>query len=329
MKVLVAGATGALGTPTVKELVRRGHEVYGLTRDRGKFGRITALGARPVTGDVLDEASIEAAVSETRPEAVIQLLNAIPKRGAFRPGDLDATNVLRTEGTRNLLGAATRHGVKRYLVESMIFGYGYGDRGQQPLEEDAPFGSHVDNTKMNQALDALQIMERMVLDTSDHPQIQGIVLRLGLFYGPNVGSTEFMISMLRRHMMFLPGGGKGQLSWIHVEDGATAVAEALEKAPAGAVFNVVDDEPASLAATTAEMARVLDLPGPKSIPVGLAKIATSYAAQMAQTNLRASNRRIKEELGWEPAYPTYREGTRTLVQTSRSGSTGSRSEALT
>ncbi|MGH2808535.1 MAG: NAD-dependent epimerase/dehydratase family protein, partial [Actinomycetota bacterium] len=79
---------------------------------------------------------------------------------------------------------------------------------------------------------ALGVMESMLLDATTRGDIEGIVLRLGLFYGPEVGSTKFMTSMLRKRMMFLPGGGRGKLSWIHVEDGASAIVLALEKAPA-------------------------------------------------------------------------------------------------
>ena len=313
MKVLVAGATGALGTPTVRLLVDRGHDVYGLTRSKDKFDRIRLLGATPVLGDVLDEASCERFVSEVKPDGIVQLLNAIPERGAFRPSDLDATNELRTVGTRNLLAAAVSNGTRRYVVESMIFGYGYGDSGGEPLTEDAPFGQTVEMEQMNPALEALRGMERATLGATDEGDLEGIVLRLGLFYGPGVGSTDFMISMLRKHLLFLPGGGKGWLSWIHVEDGASAVVTALEEAKPGSVFNVVDDEPTSLGGFAAELADQLELPGPKSMPIGVAKIASSYAAAMAQTTLRASNARIKAELGWKPEYPTIREGVATIA----------------
>jgi nucleoside-diphosphate-sugar epimerase len=117
-----------------------------------------------------------------------------------------------------------------------------------------------------------------------------------------------MVSLLRKRLMFLPGGGRGRLSWIHVADGASAIVASLEKAPAGAIYNVVDDEPVSIRGMCEQMARVLGVPGPKSIPVAIAKIGSSYAATMAQTTLRVSAARIKEELGWQPRFPTYREG---------------------
>ena len=313
MRVLVVGATGALGEPTVRRLVERGHEVFGLTRSESKARGIEALGARPVFGDVLAETDVKRVVDEVRPEGVAQLLNAIPKRGAIRPKDLDATNELREVGTRNLLASVKAHGTPRYVVESMVFGYGYGDSGGALLTEDAPFGQTVAAEHMNPALNALADMEQQVLQATQRSEVEGVVLRLGLFYGPGVGSTEFMISMLKKRMMFLPGGGKGQLSWIHVADGAAAVVDALEKAAPGSVYNVVDDEPASFWDMCAEMGRTLDIGGPKSIPVGVVKIVSSYAATMAATNLRVSNAKIKKELGWMPQFPTCREGAKDLL----------------
>lgn len=313
MKVLVAGAAGALGKPTTRLLVERGHDVFGLTRSNERAGIITALGATPVFGDVLDADAIDRVIGETRPDAIAQLLNAIPKRGAIRPADLNATNKLRTVGTRNVSTAAIKHGVKRMAVESMIFGYGYGDKGGTPLDEDAPFGEPVSFEKMNPALDALATMESLVLDATERGDIEGVVLRLGLFYGPGVGSTEFMISMLRKRLMYLPGGGKGRLSWIHIEDGAAGVATALENAEPGAIFNVVDDEPASFHDLAQELARALALPGPKNLPESIARIGSSYAVEMSKTNLRASNARLKRELSWKPAYPTIRAGVAAMV----------------
>jgi len=307
MKVLVVGSTGALGRPTLSALVAAGHEVHGLTRTENKKGIVSSLGAVPELGDVMDPSSIDRVIGELRPDAVVQLLNALPKRGPMKPSDIDATNELRRVGTRNVLDASLRHGVGRFVVESMIFGYGYGDGGARATE-DAPFGRPIGDPQLDPALDALRVMERMVLDASEDGTIDGVVLRLGLFYGPDVGSSEFMRSLLRKRLMFLPGGGRGEVSWINVEDGASAIVAVLEKASGGSIYNVVDDEPASVRDLAAEMARYLGVPGPKSIPVFLAKIASSYAAKMAGTTLRVSNQRIKEELGWSPRFPTYREG---------------------
>lgn len=121
-----------------------------------------------------------------------------------------------------------------------------------------------------------------------------------------------MTRLLRRHLMALPGGGRGVGSWIHVEDGATAVVAVLENARSGSVYNVVDDEPASMAAIVTEMARTLGLPRPRNMPLWLARLGGRYGGMVATATLRVSNAKIKRELEWSPSYPTYREGIATL-----------------
>jgi nucleoside-diphosphate-sugar epimerase len=313
MKVLVAGASGALGSPTTDELLARGHEVSGLTRSEKKGRALEARGVTPVYGDVLDETAVERVVAEVRPDGIIQLLNALPKRGPMRPSEIEGTNELRRTGTKHLLAAAGRHGTKRFVVESMIFGYGYGDRGDAALTEDAPFGQPSGDPKVGDALTALSSMEEQVLAATERGALEGVILRLGLFYGPGVGSTDYMVGMLRKHLLFLPGGGKGLLSWIHIEDAARAVVDAFERALPGSVYNVTDDEPAGFGDIARALSTELGIPGPKSIPAKLVKPVGPYVAMMSNTNLRASNARIKRELGWAPVYPTIKEGVRTLT----------------
>lgn len=314
MKVLVVGSTGALGAPVVRQLVEKGHDVAGLTRSEDKASRLRSLGAEPVIGDVFDAARMKEVVAELRPEAVAQLLNALPKRGPLRLSEIEPTNRLRITGTRNVIEAAASAGVRRFVAESMIFGYGYSS-GARTRTEDDSFGRRTSIEGVDRALEALASLERQVLEATEHGRTEGVVLRLGLFYGPGVGSTEFVARWLRRRMMLLPGGGRGVGSWIHVEDAAAAVVTALESAPAGSVYNVVDDEPVSMYDMTSELARVLGLPRPRRVPRWLARLGGRYGGMVANATLRVSNDKIKRELGWTPRYPTYREGLRSFVRT--------------
>jgi nucleoside-diphosphate-sugar epimerase len=310
MKVLVIGSTGALGVPVVRQLAEREHEVVGLTRSPEKGRKLEGLGARAVLGDVFDAPRMKEVMAEVQPEGVVQLLNALPKRGPLRLREIEGTNELRKRGTENVLSAAVSTGVRRFVAESMIFGYGYS--AGEPVTEDDPFGGPTSIEGIDRALEALVSLEQQILTATSAGSIEGVVLRLGLFYGPEVGSTEFMMRLLRRRAMVLPGGGRGTGSWIHVEDGAAAVAAALELADPGSIYNVVDDEPASMAAFVAEIAGVLNVPGPRSIPRWMARLGGPYGAMVANATLAVSNQKIKSELGWEPRYPTYREGVRTL-----------------
>src|SRR5687767_1735901 len=118
MTLFVAGGTGAIGVPLVRALVARNHRVFATTRSTAKQSTIRALGAIPVVVDALDAAALDKAVREAAPTHVVHELTALPKAGARRPSDLDATNRLRDEGTRNLLHAAIAAGAQRIVIGS-------------------------------------------------------------------------------------------------------------------------------------------------------------------------------------------------------------------
>jgi nucleoside-diphosphate-sugar epimerase len=149
-------------------------------------------------------------------------------------------------------------------------------------------------------------MEDRLLGTEG---LEGVALRYGIFYSALSPSVQMMVKLLRRRMMRLPGGGTGVTPFIHIEDAAQATVRALEDAPAGAVYNVVDDEPAAWRDFVGELARRHGTPPPGSVPLPLARLALPYAAYfMARVRLPVSNARAREELGWAPAHPSYREG---------------------
>ena len=106
MNVFVAGASGTIGIPLVRALVAAGHHVTALTRSPGKRETLQALGASPVVADALDRDSLVTAVAAAHPTHVIHQLTALPKEGPRRASDIEATNRLRVDGTRNLLQAA-------------------------------------------------------------------------------------------------------------------------------------------------------------------------------------------------------------------------------
>jgi nucleoside-diphosphate-sugar epimerase len=116
MKVLVAGATGAIGRQLVPKLVAGGHEVVGMTRSEAKADAVRALGARPAIADALDPEAVAVAVAASEPEAIVHELTGLSgSLGSLRNLDRSfaATNRLRTEGTDHLLSAARAAGVRR------------------------------------------------------------------------------------------------------------------------------------------------------------------------------------------------------------------------
>ena len=311
MKVFVAGSTGSLGAPLVKALVSEGHEVFGLTRSESKRPELERGGARAVIGDVLDETAMKNLVAEVAPDALVQILNALPEGGPRRFSDLDKTNVLRTTGTHNLVAAASDAGVKRYIVESMIFGYG-GSPKRQPFTEEAPFAGRSPVPELQPALDALGSLEEQVLTASRDGHLEGIVLRFGLFYGPTAGSSKLMAKLLKRRLLPLPGGGTNRISLIHLDDAAAAIVAALHSGEPGGVYNITDDEPVSMRDYLGEVARAVGAKPPMKVPRWFARLGGKYVALMTSGSLTAANTRARTTLGWPLQYPTYREGAATL-----------------
>src|SRR6266508_1370917 len=136
MRIFVAGATGALGIPVLRQLTARGHDVVGMTRSNSKRALIEQFGARAVVADALDSKALTQAVREAAPTHVLHLLTALPKNGPLRAADIAATNQLRSDGTANLLQAAIAARAKPFVGESFVTVYGYGDLGARPRAED-------------------------------------------------------------------------------------------------------------------------------------------------------------------------------------------------
>lgn len=304
MRVLVAGATSTLGVPVLRELAAKGHEALGLTRSQSTRARIEGAGAELIVGDVLDRERIAELVRATAPDAVLSLLITLPKRGPMRVSHFQKTKLLWRTGVPNLLTAAQAAGCCRFVAESVIFAYGYGRFGPEPLDEDAP-ATGPPFKGGEDVLDALRSMERAVLVSASGSDTEGIVLRYGAFHGADVPSTNFMVGLVRRRMMLVPDGD-GLLSWIEIGDAATATVAALERGRGGEIYNVVDDEPVSYRDYIDDLAALLGRRPPPSVPQRLARRVVPYAATiLGDVRLPVSNAKAKRELGWVPSFPDH------------------------
>ena len=304
MKVLIAGATGAIGSPLSRTLRAAGYEVLGITRSPAGSADLSAAGVQPIVADAMDRSALLTALDAVSADVVVHQLTALTKAPA-RHRDMTQTNRLRTEGTKNLLDAARVVGARRFVTQSIIFGYGYTDHGDNLITEENPFGQ-LNSGKANPHVAAMLANERLVDEAEG---ITGLALRYGLFYGADVQNYA---AMLRKRKLPIPTKRNNPLSWIHVDDAAGATAAAVEGGAAGA-YNIVDDRPASWTEMFAAMASTLDAPPPRALPPWLIRLAAPYVATIVlDTTLRVSNAKAKAELGWQPEYPTLSEGLRTM-----------------
>jgi nucleoside-diphosphate-sugar epimerase len=306
MRVFVAGATGALGVPLVRQLVAAGHHVVGLTRSTLRGAAMEMLGAHAAIANALDAAELAKAVAQAKPEVVANVLTSLPRGGPRRARDLEPTNELRTRGTSNLMAAAVAAGVRRVVAESIVFAYGWRVDDVASIDESHPRAIQVEPA-LQPTLDATVSLEDQTLGVAS---IEGIVLRYGLLYGAGSGSMEALVDGLRARRLPVFGSEGSLLPWIHVDDGARAMARAIEVGAPGESYNIVDDAPVSLRDYMIEAARAAGAPRPRSVPFWLVRLLMPYASAMGDARLPVSNAKAKRDLGWRPTYPTCRDGLR-------------------
>src|SRR6266568_1121265 len=311
MRVFVAGAAGAVGRQLLPQLAGQGHQVTATTRSPAKAGQLRALGAEPAVVDGLDATAVGEAVARAEPEVVIhQMTSLAGMSGNLRRFDRDfaVTNELRTAGTDHLLAAAVAAGARRFVAQSYTGWDNIREGGpvkteEDPLDPDPP-------AAQRETLAAIRHLEQVVPAAAP---MEGIVLRYGSFYGP--GASDAFVSLIRKRKLPIVGNGAGIWSFLHIRDAAAATVAALERGAPG-LYNVVDDEPASVADWLPFLAQAIGAKAPRRVPVWLGRLAAGEVGVSVMTQIRgSSNAKAKRELGWQPAWPSWRQGfTRGLTE---------------
>lgn len=302
MHVFVAGGTGVIGTRLIPQLRAGGHRVTATTSRSAKLAQLEQLGARGVVMDGLDAAAVGEAVAAAAPDAVVHQMTALA--GTMDPKHFDRwfalTNRLRTEGTDHLMTAAEACGVSQVVAQSYtgwpnIRSGGTVKTEDDPLDPDPPIAQR-------ESLAAIRYLEDTLLKAN------GTVLRYGGFYGPGV--SDGLVAMVRKRQFPIVGGGAGMMSFVHIDDAATATVLALEKRARG-VFNIVDNEPAPMSTVLPYLAECVGAKPPLRIPAWLGRLAAGEVVVSMMTQVRgSSNARARRELGWEPRWPSWRQGFR-------------------
>jgi nucleoside-diphosphate-sugar epimerase len=298
MRVFVAGASGAIGTRLIPQLIDQGHEVIGTFKSPGHDERIRGFGAAAVQLDLLDPAAVRRAVLDARPEAIVHQATALANMGFSRKLDrtFAVTNRLRTEGTDALLAAAREAGVHRFVAQSFAC-YRYAREGGPAKTEDDPLdpapaaGARETNA-------AMAHLDRVVTAAG------GVALRYGGFYGL---PDDPLVKAVRKRQFPIIGDGGGVMSFIHLDDAAAATVLALEHDGPG-LYNIVDDEPAPAHDWLPMLADALGAKPPRHAPVWVARLLMGKGLTMMTESRGAANAKAKRELGWTPRYPSWRQG---------------------
>lgn len=312
MRIFVAGATGAVGRQLVPALLKAGHVVSGLTRTSKRATWLQELGAKPMICDALDKKAVLQAVEDAKPDVIVHELTALSGSSDLRKfGKAFAvSNDLRTVGTDNLLAAARRVGVGRFIAQSYC-GWPYARTGGHVKSEDDPLDPNPPE-EMRRTLDAIRYLEMTVVGAAP---IEGVVLRYGAFYGEDTGLFDSgFLEQIHRRRVPLIGCGTAWWSFINMVDVADATALAVERGQPG-VYNIVDDDPAPVAEWLPALAELAGAKAPLHVPSWIARFLAGEHLVVMMTKSRAgSNAKAKRELGWHPRYATWRQGFAEVVR---------------
>jgi nucleoside-diphosphate-sugar epimerase len=275
MNIFFAGATGAVGSPLVRALLTLGHQVTGMTRPGPGVDRLRELGAEASTADAFDPEAVHEAIAAAAPDVVIDQLTWLPANPADIIKAMPDDTRLHREGGANLLAAAQKLGVRRYIMQSRGFYL------------DAPAGQLADETarlrydapgEIGESTRTIGAYEDRVLAS---PSLDGVVLRYGFFYGPGTWYRPdgAIADQVRNDEAVVIGEGNAVWSFVHI----------------------VDDDPMPVAKWLPAFARWVDASEPGRVSVEDALKSAGEEAVYYHTRLTgAANTRAKEKLGFAP-----------------------------
>jgi nucleoside-diphosphate-sugar epimerase len=281
MRVLIVGC-GYVGVPLGAELVRLGHEVFGLRRNPAAEGELTAVGIQPLTGDV------------TQPESLAKLPRDFDwvVSCVAAGGDADSYRQIYLQGTRNLIDWLAPHPPQKFVYTSSTSVYGQNDGS--PVKESSPAEPLAETSKI------LVETEKVLLDAAAQRKFPAVILRVAGIYGPERGHW---FKQFLKDAAQIEGDGARFMNMIHRDDLVGCIIAALKSGRAGEIYNAADDEPVSLLHFFQWLAQAVDKPMP---PVKQEN--SDDIRKRGVTNKRVSNRKLKMELGYRFKYPTFRQG---------------------
>lgn len=307
MRVLLAGAAGAVGKELIPQLHEAGHSILGLTRSARKVAELRDAGVEPVLADVMKRDGLLRALDGQSADAVVHQATAITGAPMFHR-DLYATDTLRDQGTAHLISAAALIGASRFVAQSFFLGYGYRDHGLAPVTEDQPFATPTGHSATDRHMHSLRSCEDQVLRTDG---LDGIALRYGMFYGPDP-MTRKMANLIQRRLV--PAvRPTGIVSPIHIRDAASAAVAALERGEPGHAYNVADDHPVSFTDFFTALAATFGSRPPSTVPAWVLKPLPYLHSLMSTSRIRLDSTKAIRDLGWAPSYPSIYEGLKGLL----------------
>lgn len=294
MRVLIIGC-GYVGLPLGAELVRQGHEVFGLRRSATATEEMKAAGIQPLTADV------------TKCESLLPLplpFDWVVNTVASSHGGAEDYQQVYLHGTRHLLDWLAANPPKKFVYTSSTSVYAQNDGSL--VKETSP------TEPANETGRILLETEKLLLDAAQQRKFPAVILRVAGIYGPERGH---LFKQYLRNEAKMTGHGEQFSNMIHREDLIGVIIAALKNGRAGEIYNAVDDEPVAQIHFFRWLSETLG----KWMPPFSDESADAQRKR-GVTNKKVSNRRLKMELGYQFKYPTFRQGyTAEITRLDRAG----------
>ena len=288
MRVLIVGC-GYVGLPLGAELVRLGHEVFGLRRSLAAEGDLKAAGIQPLIGDVTKPDDFK-----KLPRDFDWVVNCVAAGGG-----VENYRAVYLQGMRNLIDWLAPDPPKKFVYTSSTSVYAQNDGSQ--VKESSPTEPMAETSKI------LVETEKVLLEASHgsrglspHQKFPAVILRVAGIYGPDRGHW---FKQFLKDAAHIEGDGSRFLNMIHRDDLIGCIIAALKNGRAGEIYNAVDDEPVSQLHFFQWLAQARDKPLPPSAPEN-----SGDNRKRGATNKRVSNRKLKMELGHQFKHPNFRIG---------------------
>jgi nucleoside-diphosphate-sugar epimerase len=282
MRILIVGC-GYVGLSLGAELVRQGHEVFGLRRSPENEAELKSAGIRPLYADISQRADLEKLPSEF--DWVVNTVSS-------SKGGAEEYRQIYFEGTRNLIEWLAPHPPKKFVYTSSTSVYGQTD--SSVVKETSPAEPASETSRI------LVETENLLLKAAAEKKIPAVILRAAGIYGPERG--HLFLQYLRNEAK-IAGKGDRIINMIHRDDLAGAIIAALKNGRPGEIYNAVDDEPVAQIHFFRWLSETLG----KSMPP-FATEEENAKRKRGLTNKKVSNRRLKMELGYALKFPTFRQG---------------------
>jgi nucleoside-diphosphate-sugar epimerase len=294
MRVLIVGC-GYVGLPLGAELMKLGHEVFGLRRSASADDELKAAGLTPLHADITQSESLAAL-----PKDFDWVVNCAASGG----GGPEEYRQLYLRGNQNLIEWLAPAPPKKFIYTSSTGVYGQNDGSL--IKESSPTEPATETAQV------LVATEKLLLDAAQQQNFPAVILRVAGIYGPERGH---LLKQYLKDEAQLEGRGERHLNMIHRDDLIGVIIAALKSGRAGEIYNAVDDEPVSQLHFFEWLAGTLDKPLPLSVPADV-----DAARKRGVTNKKVSNRKLKMELGYPFKYPNFRKGyTAELLRLDRAG----------